>query len=283
MSKRPKIYLSPAAHATDNPCAHSPACGENIHANLYVDELIPYLDACGFDWKRANRANTGQKLRLSVAESNAWGADLHYTVHTNAANGRAQGSRPMVWPTGKGRAWAGVLLQYRREVYPYPCAVKVRSDLYELSATRATAIYEELVFHDNPEDAAWLHAHMRELAAQTARAFCGIFGLAFVDPYAVPGDIDGDGDVDTTDARLALQAAVGKAGLDAEQTAAGDINGDGKVDTTDARLILQSAVGKRAAGETAGAHQRPASETGGDKNASAFLRRGTPPPQEVEK
>ncbi len=263
MTKRPKIYLSPAAHATDNPCAHSPTCGENIHANLYMDELIPYLDACGFDWKRADRANTGQKLRLSVAESNAWGADLHYTVHTNAANGRAQGSRPMVWPTGKGHEWAAVILRYRREIYPYPCVVKVRTDLYELSATRATAIYEELVFHDNPEDAAWLHGHMRELAAQTARAFCEIFGLAYVDPYAMPGDVNGDGRLDTTDARLALQAAIGKAELDAAQTAAADVNGDGKVDTADARLILQAAVGKRVVEEAPGVSQRLTSETGG--------------------
>ena len=60
----------------------------------------------------------------------------------------------------------------------------------------------------------------------------------------IEGDINGDGKVDTTDARLALQYAVGKIDLSAAQQTAGDVNGDGKVDTTDARLILQKAVGK---------------------------------------
>ena len=60
----------------------------------------------------------------------------------------------------------------------------------------------------------------------------------------LPGDVNGDEKVDTTDARLALQHAVGKIQLDAEQQARADVSGDHKVDTTDARLILQKAVGK---------------------------------------
>ena len=58
------------------------------------------------------------------------------------------------------------------------------------------------------------------------------------------GDINGDGKVDTTDARLALQYAVGKIGMGEDEWIAGDVNQDNKVDTTDARLILQYAVGK---------------------------------------
>lgn len=240
----PKVYISPAAHETDHPCAYSVSCGENIHANLYADELTTYLAACGFEWKRADKENRGQRLRLSVAESNEWGADLHYTIHTNASDGTVMGSRPMVWPTGKGRDWAETILRYRRQIYPYPCAVHERTDLYELNSTTATAVYEELVFHDNEEDATWLHEHMRELAAYTVRAFCEIFHMTFLDPYGekAEGDANGDNKVDTSDARLTLQHAVGKIQLDAEQQARADISGDGTVDTTDARLILQQAV-----------------------------------------
>lgn len=63
-------------------------------------------------------------------------------------------------------------------------------------------------------------------------------------PVGEMGDISGDGKVDTTDARMALQSAVGKITLEAAQQTLGDVNGDGKIDTTDARLILQFAVGK---------------------------------------
>lgn len=58
------------------------------------------------------------------------------------------------------------------------------------------------------------------------------------------GDVDGNGAVNTTDARLVLQAAVGKGELTDRAAEAADVDGDGAVNTTDARLILQYAVGK---------------------------------------
>lgn len=58
------------------------------------------------------------------------------------------------------------------------------------------------------------------------------------------GDVNGDTKVDSTDARLTLQYAVGKIDANALDLAASDVDGDGKTDSTDARLILQYAVGK---------------------------------------
>ncbi|MBE6767351.1 MAG: hypothetical protein E7549_00390 [Ruminococcaceae bacterium] len=63
-------------------------------------------------------------------------------------------------------------------------------------------------------------------------------------PRLAKGDVDGDGKVTSTDARLALQAAVGKVTLTEKQAIAADQNGDGTVDSTDARQILQRAVKK---------------------------------------
>jgi len=60
----------------------------------------------------------------------------------------------------------------------------------------------------------------------------------------VPGDVNGDRKVDSTDARIILQYAVGKIEETALATAAADVNGSGTVDSTDARLVLQYAVGK---------------------------------------
>ncbi len=58
------------------------------------------------------------------------------------------------------------------------------------------------------------------------------------------GDVDGDGTLTSTDARLVLQAAVGKAALSEKQNVTADVNRDGVIDSTDAREILQRAVGK---------------------------------------
>jgi len=58
------------------------------------------------------------------------------------------------------------------------------------------------------------------------------------------GDVDGNGTVNSTDARLVLQYAVKKIGSTALDLGSADVNGDGKVDSTDARLVLQYAVKK---------------------------------------
>ena len=63
-------------------------------------------------------------------------------------------------------------------------------------------------------------------------------------PGAKLGDVNGDNKIDSTDARLVLQYAVGKIKADAITIDVADVNGDNKVDSTDARLILQHAVGK---------------------------------------
>ena len=58
------------------------------------------------------------------------------------------------------------------------------------------------------------------------------------------GDVDGKGDLTSTDARLALQSAVGKLPEKGLEIPLGDVDGDGDISSTDARLILQYAVGK---------------------------------------
>jgi len=58
------------------------------------------------------------------------------------------------------------------------------------------------------------------------------------------GNANRDEAVDSTDARLTLQYAVGKIRANAMDVYVADVNGDGKVDSTDARIILQYAVGK---------------------------------------
>ena len=58
------------------------------------------------------------------------------------------------------------------------------------------------------------------------------------------GDVDGDGQITSTDARLTLQFYAGKIGEDDLILAAADVDGDGTITSTDARLILQYYAGK---------------------------------------
>ena len=239
-----KIYLSPAYHRW-NPCCVS-GCDETTHNNLYLDELEPFLKACGIEYKRGPRRvpKSGEDgtvlMKTAVAESNAYKPDIHYVSHTNAANGKVRGYRPIVYPSStKAKKIAECIMKRRKEIYDQSVILNKRTDLYELKYTIAPAYYEEHVFHDNKADAQWFHNNLRNIARQTCKGFCDYFGIAFVDPY-IKGDVDGDGKVTTADALKILQASVGKTRVNSN----GDMNGDGKITTDDALKALQKGVGK---------------------------------------
>ena len=57
----------------------------------------------------------------------------------------------------------------------------------------------------------------------------------------IPGDVNGDGEVDVNDALLVMRHALGL--IELENTYAADVNGDGTVNLEDALLILRTAMG----------------------------------------
>jgi hypothetical protein len=73
---------------------------------------------------------------------------------------------------------------------------------------------------------------------------CGTTMVVRLEFEAQIGDVNGDGNVDSTDARLVLQFAVKKISPTDLDISVADVDGSGKTDSTDARLILQLAVGK---------------------------------------
>ncbi len=187
----PKVYLSPAYHFF-NRCAVA-GCDETTHNNLYLDELQPYLTACGIDFRRGQRrtprsSEDGNALMFqAVEESDAWGADVHYISHTNAFDGTVRGYRPMIYPgSDRGRRLAEAMVERRRAIYDGPIRLTERGDLYELRVPNAASFYEEHVFHDNEADARWFHDNLRAIAESAARGFCDYFAIPFVDPYAAP-------------------------------------------------------------------------------------------------
>ncbi len=62
------------------------------------------------------------------------------------------------------------------------------------------------------------------------------------DPVYTLGDVDADGTIDTTDAKMILKYVLSTETLDDAQMLAADFNLDGKVDTSDAREILMAIV-----------------------------------------
>ena len=192
----PKVYLSPAMHRQNECCYPRPdgkQCYEALENNEYIDILEPILNRCGIETKRGYRRTPmnnedGDKImRQNVAESNAWGADVHYISHTNGANGTVKGYRPIYFTgSAKGKKLAEIMVKYRKQIYPYSVVLNNRTDLYELKNTNAVAFYEEHVFHDNLEDATWFHTHMNEIAESAAKGLCEYFGIPYVAPAVAP-------------------------------------------------------------------------------------------------
>ena len=194
----PKVYLSPAMHRQNECCYPRPdgkQCYEALENNEYIDILEPVLNRCGIETKRGYRRtpmnnDDGNKImRQNVAESNAWGADVHYISHTNGADGTVKGYRPIYFTgSAKGKKLAEIMVKYRKQIYPYSVVLNNRTDLYELKNTNAVAFYEEHVFHDNLEDATWFHTHMNEIAESAAKGLCEYFGIPYVAPVATPSN-----------------------------------------------------------------------------------------------
>lgn len=181
----PKIYLSPAAHEHDNPCSYSAGCSENTHCNLYVDRLEKHLIACGFEVKRNPKERTGNRLKEAIAESNAWGADLHYIAHTNA--GGKSYSLLMVYDDGTAYTYAQMLAAMRRDIYDGSVKVSIAPQWAELSQTTAPAIYDETVFHDNLSSITWYHNNLDRIAENTCKAICKMFNVEYRGLDTMPG------------------------------------------------------------------------------------------------
>ncbi len=174
---KPKIYLSPAAHATDNATKCPSKCGENVHCNQYMDIVQRRLKALGFSVKRGSAKKTGSAaMTARVKEANKWGADTYYVAHTNAGGGRY--SMTMCWPDAKSLAAAAVLHKHRKCIDSHK-VVDGRA-LYEISQTAMLCLYDELFFHDNAEDCAWFHnGGMDLLAEETVQALCELHGVTY--------------------------------------------------------------------------------------------------------
>ncbi len=177
----PKVFLSPATH--EKTC-NVKGCNEAKHNALICDAMIPYLDACGIEWKR-NDSSTAESMD-HVRASNAYEPDVHFTFHTNAGGGK----RCTFYNSGstKSKQLSEVFAARFRAVYPnlvkpsdsYPPET-CTENWNELKLTKAPAVYAEQWFHDNADDSEWGHAHIKETAKSHVKALCDWFGIKFVD------------------------------------------------------------------------------------------------------
>lgn len=181
----PVIYLSPSTQE-GNP--YTIGGSEEYYMNLLADELIPYLVASGIQYTRNTKDMTAVS---SIRASNSGNYDLHLALHSNAApdalSGQVRGTDIYYAPNSvSGERAAGIIARHLQQIYPLPQRVRTLSTtrIGEVRQTRAPAVFIELAYHDNPQDANWIVNNLPEIARNIARSLTEYFGIPFVEPQA---------------------------------------------------------------------------------------------------
>lgn len=190
MSK--KIYLSPS-NQDENLYAYG-STNECDQCNHIADAAKIALERCGFEVKKAQK---GQAMSTSIAESNTWGADLHIPIHTNAApeghTGECGGTVVFVYNSLDGNMkLATPVYKAVQAVSPGKTDYGVRENpvLAELNSTNATAVYIEVDFHDNKQIAKWLIENPQTVGEAIAKGVCQGYGVTYKAPDIKPAPAD---------------------------------------------------------------------------------------------
>ena len=76
---------------------------------------------------------------------------------------------------------ANALKNRRAEIYSGEIRFSQNRTFYEITATTAKCVYDEVLFHDSDAESAFLHANFKEIAKKIAQGLCDFFGIAFID------------------------------------------------------------------------------------------------------
>lgn len=180
-----KIYISPSDQ-TENKYAYG-GTNEAYQCRRVAKALVEALERCGFEAK-TNYADGRDAMDARIAESNAWGADAHIPLHTNAFNGEVMGTRIFCKAFGTpGHELCKAVMATLSPITPGESdGVKEYPGLAEIRRVNATPCYVEMVFHDNPTEAAWIINNVVPAAEAICQGICNYYGVAYVAPDAKP-------------------------------------------------------------------------------------------------
>ena len=183
MSK--KIYISPSDQ-TENRYAVGNT-NEAEQCRKIAAALVDALERCGFQSK-TNYSDGSDAMDARISESNAWGADLHIPIHTNAFNGTVMGTRMFCHTFGGvGYKVCQAVFAELTPITPGESdGIKEYPGLAEIRRVAAPTCYIEVGFHDNPTEAAWIIGNTAAVAEAICRGLCNYYGAAYLPPETKP-------------------------------------------------------------------------------------------------
>ena len=170
-----KIYLSPSSQVS-NPYS-AQGTNEQRQCNRIAEAAKVALERNGYEVKKAPE---GQSYVQNVAESNAWGADIHMPIHTNAG-GSAKGTMGLCYQGCTTNKYMQGVYNAVAELTPWAdSGIIVRNDLYEINSTRAMCVYMEMAFHDKADSAQWIIDNVVPLGEAIAKGMCAADGKTYI-------------------------------------------------------------------------------------------------------
>lgn len=183
MSK--KVFLSPS-NQYDNHYAYGNTT-EAVQCGKIAEACKAALIRNGIDVMLMHDESMQEKCQ----KSNAFGADLHVPIHTNAFNGSVSGTRMFYYVDGgEGHKACKAIFARLAPVTPGNSeSIRADASLYEVRVPSAPTAYCECEFHDNANTAKWIVENTTLIGETIAHGICDYFRISFNDgkaPEVVP-------------------------------------------------------------------------------------------------
>lgn len=187
-----KIYLSPSDQVR-NLYAYGKT-NEAVQCRKIASSCKKALERCGFE-VRTNFDDGSNAMYARVAESNAWGADMHLCIHTNAGGGKGA----VVFVDSRDERHlkaAQPVYDEVRAISPYGSSYGIRTaKFYEIRYTTALCLYLETDFHDDAEVAKWIVNNTDAIGEAIAKGVCRYYGAEYKPAEEMPKPVKKTTDV----------------------------------------------------------------------------------------
>ena len=170
-----KVFLSPS-NQYDNRYAYGNTT-EGEQCGKIAEACKVALERSGIEVKLMH----DESMQTKCAASNAFGADLHVPIHTNAFNGTVSGTRMFCFnDSGNGMRACKAIFNRLAPITPGTSENnRVDASLYEVRVPAATTAYVEVVFYDVLEVARWIIGNTELIGETIAHGICDYLGVAF--------------------------------------------------------------------------------------------------------
>ena len=171
-----KIYISPSnqnfnVYATGN-------TNEKAQCHKIAKACVNYLKKAGFNVM----CTYNDDMYARVNESNAFGADMHVAVHTNATEKHniTGGTQILLYSVDGERKKAGQAVYDRlAPLTPGKSAERLiaKPGFYECKAANGLTVYCECEFHDTKEGSDFIIKNTTAIGEAIAKGICDYYGV----------------------------------------------------------------------------------------------------------